>query len=178
MQTNRTESIAWRVGSLAGFAAVAGLGLLSMGGCSPQSAAATAAGAVAADAARAVAAATTQPTAAPSAASAVSGTVQLTLSAQAIIGRWVIQKPAAFPDGTPVPDAISVIVFNKDGSYETSSQVGYGPLMYTRGTYQAAGNLLTTHLGKSSSNMTFRIQGSELVLVNKATKLSQVYHRG
>jgi hypothetical protein len=167
MQTNRTESIVWRMGSLAGFAAAVGLALLWTGGCSPQSMASSAVGAAAASAVS-------------EAANAPSTSIksQAAASTHSIVGRWVIQKQVAYADGTPAPDAVSTLVFNKDGSYETSSHAGYGPLVAFRGTYQAFGTSLTTHLGKASSNFTYRIQGSDLILVDKATKQAKTYHRG
>jgi hypothetical protein len=170
MHTFWNQSIARRLGWLTGWAGVVSLALLSTGGCSPQS---TAAGAVAAVAADALTQAATQPSTPP--APAVKAQPA---AAQALVGRWVFQKRVSYADGTPAPDAIAVIVFNRDGSYETSSKAGYGPLVVARGTYKAFGNSVTTRLGKASSQLTYRIQGSNLVLVNNATRQEMLYHRG
>jgi hypothetical protein len=160
MQTNSTESIARRVCSLAGIATAIGISLLLLlsGGCSSQSAASGAAAAAAA-----------------SSGTAVQSAVKAN---QPIVGRWVVQKHLSYADGTPVPDAVYVLVFNQDGSYETSGKAGYNPMVYLHGTYQAAGNALITHIGKATSRFTFRIHGSDLILVDSATKLTKTYHRG
>lgn len=161
MKTNPTESIAWRAGSLMGLVRALGaatLPLLLTSGCSSQSAASGAAAAAAA-----------------SPGTAVQSAVKAT---QSIVGRWVVQKPMAYADGTPAPDAVYVLVFNKDGSYESSGKTGYNALVYLRGTYQAAGNALVTHVGKATAHFTFRFRGSDLILVDSATKLAKTYHRG
>lgn len=165
MQSSRNQLIWPSIGS-----ALLGMTLLT-GGCSPQSTAASAVTAAAASAVTSAAAAVTQPSTQPVA-------VTVGTASKSIVGRWVYRKPFSYGDGNPAPDAVAVIVFNKDGSYEASSHAGYGPMMAVRGTFQAFGTSLTTHVGKTATTFTYHVQDAHLILTNTKTKTTITYDRG
>lgn len=165
--------MAWRIAA----SAVSCASLLLMLGTSGCSSAATAAQSVATAAAANVAAAATQPSTYTAAATTVSN-AQSSTSSQGIFGRWIHTGQVITPDGNLTTGLLAEIVINKNGTFVNQSRAGVAAIAHREGTFNIAGNVLTTHLGSAKQSYVYKINGSELLLTNPTTHQTVVFQRG